>query len=72
MCLNAALRAFRGVRRDDLPRFDWSRTIHPDDIEALFERFGRVMAARASFGVEARCCAPTASTVWCAHGVECG
>jgi PAS domain S-box-containing protein len=54
MFLNAALRRFWGVDPDDLAQFDWSSTLHPDDVAKLAEPFGRAMASQTPFEVEAR------------------
>ena len=52
--LNAALRNFWGVNPANFSDFNWSSTLHPDDIEALGEPFGRAMAEHTSFTVQAR------------------
>jgi len=52
--LNAALREFWGVREEDVPGFDWTPTIHPDDVEPLSGPFGEGMRTRTGFTVEAR------------------
>ncbi len=52
--LNRALRGFWGVDVDDIPRFDWNSTLHPDDQEILFTPFSAAMRAHAPFQVEAR------------------
>jgi PAS domain S-box-containing protein len=54
MFLNAALRRFWGVNPTNLAEFDWSSTLHPDDVEKLAEPFGRAMADHTPFEVEAR------------------
>ena len=54
MFLNAALRRFWGVDPADLAEFDWSSTLHPDDVAKLAEPFGKAMADQAAFEVEAR------------------
>lgn len=54
MFLNAALRRFWGVDPADLAEFDWSSTLHPDDVAKLAEPFGTAMAAHTPFEVEAR------------------
>jgi len=54
MFLNAALRHFWGVDPADLADFDWSSTLHPDDVAKLAEPFGKAMAAQTPFEVEAR------------------
>ena len=52
--LNRALREFWGVDVDDVPRFDWNSTIHPDDRETLFTPFSAAMRTHTPFQVEAR------------------
>ncbi len=52
--LNRALREFWGVEFDDIPRFDWNTTLHPDDREILFGPFTAAMKSHTSFEVEAR------------------
>ncbi|MBS0295366.1 MAG: PAS domain S-box protein [Proteobacteria bacterium] len=53
--LNSAQRETWGIAPDaDLSEFSWESTLHPDDAPALFEPFGKAMAARAPFTVEAR------------------
>jgi PAS domain S-box-containing protein len=52
--LNRALRSFWGVDPENLAEFDWSTTVHPDDVEKLSGPFGRAMADHTSFTVEAR------------------
>lgn len=54
MFLNAALRRFWGVDPANLTEFDWSSTLHPDDVEKLAEPFGKAMANQTPFEVEAR------------------
>ena len=52
--LNQAQRDFWGVDPEDLSTFSWSSTIHPDDLEKLGAPFGKAMAERTPFMVEAR------------------
>jgi len=52
--LNAALRDFWGVNPANFRDFNWSSTLHPDDIAALAEPFGKAMAEHTSFTVQAR------------------
>jgi PAS domain S-box-containing protein len=52
--LNAALRRFWGINSDRLDEFDWSSTLHPDDVNMLAGPFSQAMAAQTSFVVEAR------------------
>ena len=52
--LNRALRNFWGVDPKDLSSFDWSDTIHPDDVEKLAVPFAAAMQKQTSFEVEAR------------------
>lgn len=52
--LNAALRAFWGINPARLDEFDWSSTLHPDDIDMLAGPFAAAMAAHTPFVVEAR------------------
>ena len=52
--LNRALRQFWGVDPTDLDSFDWSATLHPDDVEVLQGPFAKAMRDHAAFSVEAR------------------
>ncbi len=52
--LNDALRNFWNVRMEDIPDFDWARTVHPEDKEALYAPFGAAMEAHTAFSVEVR------------------
>lgn len=52
--LNAAKRAFWGVTEDEIERFDWNTTLHPDDREALAAVFGDAMTRHVPFTAEAR------------------
>ena len=52
--LNAALRSFWGVNPANFSEFDWSSTLHPEDIAALAEPFGKAMAEHTPFTVQAR------------------
>lgn len=52
--LNAALRDFWGVNPANLDDFDWSSTLHPDDIEMLSGPFAEAMSAHKPFRVMAR------------------
>ncbi len=52
--LNRAQREFWGVTPEDVPEFDWSRTAHPEDREALFKPFSEAMQAHTGFRCEAR------------------
>lgn len=52
--LSSALRRFWGVDPEHLDQFDWTSTLHPDDIELLSKPFGEAMAAHKPFVVEAR------------------
>lgn len=52
--LSGALRRFWGVDPDRLEDFDWSSTLHPDDVEVLAAPFGHAMAHHTPFSVEAR------------------
>lgn len=52
--LNAALRRFWGVNPARLEEFDWSSTLHPDDVEMLAGPFARAMAEQTPFRVQAR------------------
>jgi PAS domain S-box-containing protein len=52
--LNDALRRFWGVDPKDLGDFDWSSTLHPEDIEMLAGPFAKAMAAHTPFSVAAR------------------
>lgn len=54
MFLNQAQRDFWGVDPEDLSTFDWSSTLHPDDIGKLAAPFGKAMAEQTPFMVEAR------------------
>jgi PAS domain-containing protein len=54
--LSLALRRFWGVDPDRIETFDWSSTLHPDDVNMLAAPFGRAMADHTAgrFGVERR------------------
>lgn len=52
--LNRAQRDFWGVDPEDLSNFNWSETLHPEDIEKLSQPFGKAMAAQERFSVAAR------------------
>jgi PAS domain S-box-containing protein len=52
--LNRAQREFWGVAIEDVPSFDWSTTIHPDDADAVGGPFIRGMETRTGFTVEGR------------------
>ncbi len=52
--LNQTQRHFWGVTLDEVPRFDWTGTIHPDDVEVLSAPFMEAMTKREGFVVEAR------------------
>lgn len=52
--LNAALRTFWGVNPTNFAEFDWNSTVHPDDLQKLYEPFAKSMAEHAPFEVEAR------------------
>jgi PAS domain S-box-containing protein len=52
--LNAALRAFWGVNPTNISLFDWTSTLHPDDIVHLSGPFAKAMAEHTSFDVQAR------------------
>src|SRR3569832_1315173 len=52
--LNAALREFWGVNPATLEEFDWSSTLHPDDINMLSGSFVEAMSAHKPFQVLAR------------------
>ena len=52
--LNAAKRDFWGVAPEDIARFDWNDTVHPDDRQALAETMGDAMRRHVPFSVEAR------------------
>lgn len=52
--LNAAKRAFWGVAPEEIDRFDWNDTIHPQDRHALGAVVADAMARQVPFSVEAR------------------
>jgi PAS domain S-box-containing protein len=52
--LNGALRRFWGVDPTTFAEFDWSATLHPDDVDMLAGPFAEAMAAHTAFAVEAR------------------
>ena len=52
--LNGSLRRFWGVDPERLDTFDWSSTLHPDDVEVLRGPFAEAMATQSPFSVEAR------------------
>ncbi len=52
--LNRMLRSFWGVEETDIPSFDWSATIHPDDAADIAERIGAAVAKRMPVEVRGR------------------
>jgi PAS domain S-box-containing protein len=52
--LNGALRRFWGVDPERLDDFDWSSTLHPDDVQVLQESFAQAMRDHTAFSIEAR------------------
>ena len=52
--LNGALRKFWGVNPAKLDEFDWTSTLHPQDVELLQKPFINAMNEQAPFVVEAR------------------
>jgi PAS domain S-box-containing protein len=52
--LNRALRDFWGVAEEDVPSFEWTPTIHPDDVATLSEPFTHGMRTRTPFTAEVR------------------
>jgi PAS domain S-box-containing protein len=52
--LNAALRSFWGVNPTNFSLFDWTSTLHPDDVAHLVGPFAKAMAEHTSFDVQAR------------------
>jgi PAS domain S-box-containing protein len=52
--LNGALRRFWGVNPSNFADFDWTSTVHPDDVEKLGGPFGKAMAEHTPFEVAAR------------------
>lgn len=52
--LSTALRRFWGLENQSLDDFDWSSTLHPDDVARLSGPFGEAMANHTPFTVEAR------------------
>jgi PAS domain S-box-containing protein len=52
--LNRAQREFWGVAEANVPNYDWTPTIHPDDAPELWEPWSQAMAAREPLTVEAR------------------
>jgi PAS domain S-box-containing protein len=52
--LNRMQRDFWGVALEDVPNFDWNRTLHPDDVETLAVPFIQGMRTRTGFTAEAR------------------
>lgn len=52
--LNAALRRFWGVNPGRLEDFDWSSTLHPDDIDMLSGPFAHAMSNQTPMSVQAR------------------
>lgn len=52
--LNSALRRFWGVDPQELDAFDWSSTLHPDDVDILGAPFTKAMQDHTAFSVEAR------------------
>jgi PAS domain S-box-containing protein len=54
MFLNKALRDFWGVNPVRLEDFDWTSTVHPDDVGVLSGPFAKAMITHTPFVVEAR------------------
>ena len=52
--LNRRLREFWGVANEDLSSFDWTTTMHPDDIERVGAVIGAAIQQTTAFTVEAR------------------
>lgn len=52
--LNQALRDFWGVELDDVPEFDWTPTIHPDDVDKVGIPFREGMFHAKRFTAEGR------------------
>ncbi|TCT02618.1 PAS domain-containing protein [Aquabacter spiritensis] len=52
--LNRTLRDFWGVREDEVSSFDWSTTLHPEDLQLLHAPYAHAMETRTGFSVEAR------------------
>ena len=52
--LNRAQREFWGVDDSNMSNFDWSRTVHPDDIEVLAGPYSEAMKGQKRLDVEAR------------------
>lgn len=52
--LNKAQREFWGVAIEDIATFDWSSTLHPEDVDALAGPFQKAMATHTKMTVEAR------------------
>lgn len=52
--INRMLRDFWGVSLDDLATFDWTTTLHPDDVALLAAPFSVAMENRSAMQVEAR------------------
>lgn len=52
--LNRAQREFWGVSNESISQFDWTDTLHPDDVGQLQLAFADAMTNRESFEVEAR------------------
>jgi PAS domain S-box-containing protein len=52
--LNRMLRSFWGVQEADISGFDWSATIHPDDVAAIGQRMGEAVAKRLPVKVKGR------------------
>ncbi|HWB46475.1 MAG TPA: PAS domain S-box protein [Hyphomicrobiaceae bacterium] len=52
--LNRTLREFWGVAPEQVPGFDWSQSLHPDDAPSLYAVFDEAMREHKPFSVEAR------------------
>lgn len=52
--LNASLRRFWGINLGELDTFDWSSTIHAEDVAMVLEPFQQAMTAQRAFSTEAR------------------
>jgi PAS domain S-box-containing protein len=52
--LNSLLREFWGVREEDVSNFDWSTTIHPEDVDRIGQAMGVAVSNRASVCISGR------------------
>jgi len=52
--INRMLRSFWNVENEALPDFDWSRTLHPEDLPTVFAKVKSALETQSNLDVEAR------------------